>query len=169
MDFERRIEVEFETTVSEFQRVLVWYYWKRLLVEFSLMLVAGIPFCYFIGINLLKNVWAALAFIATLLILFTLDIYKLIFKRAEALKQITEPAKTIFAEQGLETVTKSVHTNRAWESYAKIYETEKDFIFFHKENAFAAIPKRFFSSQSDVEKLRELVNSKLGERAKLQN
>ncbi len=103
MDFERKIEVEFETTVSDFQRILVWYRWKRLFVEFSLMLIIGIPFCYFIGFNLLENGWAAIGFIFTLLILFVLNIYGLVFRRAEALKRITEPAKTIFSEQSLET------------------------------------------------------------------
>ncbi len=169
MNFERKIEVEFKTTVTDFQRILVWYHWKRLFLEFSLMVIVGIPFCYFLGFNLLQNGWAAIAFISTILILSVLKFYGLVFRRAEALKQITQPAKTIFSDQGLETITKSIHTNRAWESYAKIFETDKDFIFFQIENAFAAIPKRFFKNQDDIEVLRELVNRKLGEKAKLQN
>ncbi len=133
------------------------------------MIIIGIPFCYFLGFNLLENNWAAIAFISTILILSIIKIYGLVFRGAEALKQITEPAKTIFTEQGLETITKSIHTDRTWESYAKIYETDKDFIFFQKENAFAGIAKRFFKNQSDIEALREIINSKLGERANLQN
>jgi len=169
MENVKNIKVEFDTNVNDFQRILVWYHWKRLVIEFSLMLVIGIPFCYFLGFNLLNNDWAAFAFLFTLLSLQTLKIYGLIFRRAEALKKIAEPAKTVFSEQGLETKTKSIHSNRAWESYEKIFETDSDFIFFQKENAFAAIPKRFFKNQNQIDELRQLIGEKLGERAKLQN
>lgn len=167
MDNEGKIEVEFETNVNDFQRILVWYHWKRLFIEYSLILIAGVSVGYFLGFNLLSNGWAAFAFISTILILLILNIYGLIFRRAEALKKITEPAKTIFSQDGLETITKSIHTNRVWESYAKIYETDTDFIFFQKENAFAGIPKRFFKNQSQINELRHLVAEKLGERADL--
>ncbi len=169
MENERKIEVEYETNVNDFRRILIWYHWKRLLLEYSLMLVLGIPFCYFLGFKILSDGLVATGFFATFLMLLIINIYGEIYRRAEALSKIFEPAKTLFSENGLETITSSIHTNRAWESYAKIYETDSDFIFFQKENAFAGIPKRFFKNQAEIEELRQIIAAKLGVKAKLQN
>ncbi len=95
------------------------------------------------------------------------DIYRRCFAQANKLKEIAKPSKTIFSEQGIKSKTPTTASKRDWESYANIYETEKDFIFFQQENAFATIPKRFFKSQTEIKALRELVSRKLGERAKL--
>lgn len=172
MDFERKIEVEYESKQSDFQRVLIWYYWKRIALEFVMMITLGIVFCYFLGINVLdikNNGWAILVFIATISILHALNVHRRLFVQAGKLKQIAKPSKTIFSEKGIESITPNSSSKRDWESYAKIYETAKDFIFFSQENVFATIPKRFFKNQGEIEALKELVNRKLGEKAKLQN
>jgi hypothetical protein len=172
MEIERKIEVEFESNEKDFQRVLFWYHWKRMLLEYISMIIIGIPLCYFFGFNVLdikNNGWAASTFVAALLILLALDIYKRCFMQANRLKKIAKPSKTIFSERGIESKTPTTSSSRDWSSYAKIYETAKDFIFFQQENAFATIPKRFFKNQGEIEALRELVGRKLGERAKLQN
>ena len=172
MEFEQKIEVEYESNEKDFQRVLLWYHWKRMSLEFSLMTIIGIVFCYFLGFNVLdikNNAWATLTFFATISILLALDIYRRCFIQANKLKEIAKPSKTTFSEQGIESKTPTASSNRDWESYTKIYETGKDFVFFSQENVFATIPKRFFKNEGEIEALRELVGRKLGERAKLQN
>ena len=141
-------------------------------LEFGLMIIIGIVLCYFLDINILdvkNNGFTTFAFIATISILFALDIYRRCFLQARKLKKIAKPSKSIFTEQGIESKTPTSSSSRDWEGYAKIYETAKDFIFFSQENVFATIPKRFFKNQGEIEALKELVNRKLGERAKLQN
>ncbi len=171
MENSRKIEVEFESTEKDFQRVLLWYHWKRMLLEYLLMIVLGIVFCYLLGFNVLdikNNGSAMFAFVATLSILFVLDLYRRIFFQAKKLKEIMKPAKTIFSEKGVESKTPIASSVRDWENYLKIYETKKDFIFFSQENFFATIPKRFFKNQSEIISLRELIKDKLGVKAKLQ-
>ena len=172
MEFEQKIEVEYESNEKDFQRVLLWYHWKRMFLEFGLMIIIGIVLCFFLNINILdlkNNGFATFAFVATILILFAFDIYRRCFLQAKKLKEIAKPSKSIFTEQGIESKTLTSSSSRDWEGYAKIYETAKDFIFFSQENVFAVIPKRFFKNQAEIEALRELVSRKLGERAKLQN
>ena len=171
MEFARNIEVEFESTEKDFQRVLLWYHWKRMLLEYLLMIVLGIVFCYFLGVNVFdieNNGWTVFAFIATISILLILDLYRRVFSQAKKLKGVMKQAKTVFSEDGVESTTPNASSKRDWGSYAKIYETESDFIFFSQENFFATIPKRFFKHQSEIISLRELIKVKLGEKAKLQ-
>ncbi len=166
------IEVEFESTEKDFQRVLLWYHWKRMFLEYVLMVVIGITLCYFLGFNVLdikNNGWATLAFVGTLTILLFLDIYRRCIFQANKLSEIAKPSKSSFSEKGIESKTPTTSSNREWESYAKVYETKTDFIFFQQENAFATIPKRFFKSETEIEELRELLRRKLGEKAKLIN
>ncbi len=54
MSVDKRIKVDFETDVEDWRRVLIWYSWKRMLIEYVLMIVLGVPFLYFFGINLLR-------------------------------------------------------------------------------------------------------------------
>lgn len=172
MENERKIEVEFESNEKDIQRVLLWYHWKRMFLEYLLMIVVGIPLCYFLGFDVLdikNNGWTTFAFVGTLSVLLMLDIYRRCFYQANKLKEITKPAKSIFTEKGVESKTPVATSNRDWESYLKVFETKTDFIFFSQENFFATIPKRFFKSKEEIEDLRELVKRKLGEKAKLQN
>ncbi len=171
MKVERKIEVEYESNEKDFQRVLLWYHWRRMSLESGLMIIIAIVFCYFLGFNVLdikNNGLAALTFLATISILFALNIYSRCFRQAKKLKEIAKPSKTTFSEQGIESRTPTTSSSRDWESYAKIYETKKEFIFFSQENVFATIPKRFFKNQGEIEALTELMYRKLGERAKLQ-
>ncbi len=172
MENERKIEVEFESNENDFRRVLLWYHWKRMFLEYLLMIVVGIPLCYFLGFNVLdikNNSWATLAFVGTLSVLLMLDIYRRCFFQANKLSEIARPAKTIFTEKGVESTTPIGSSNRNWESYLKVFETQTDFIFFTQENFFATIPKRFFDNPDQIEELRELVRRKLVAKAKLQN
>ncbi len=171
MENERKIEVEFESTEKDFQRVLLWYHWKRMFFAYLLMIIAGIPLCYFLGFNVLdikNNGWATLAFFGTLSILLLLDIYRRCFFPTNKLKERVSPTKIVFSEQEVESKTPSTFSSRNWEGYEKIYETNSDFIFFYQENVFYSIPKRFFNNESQIIELRQLIGEKLGEKAKLQ-
>jgi hypothetical protein len=171
MEKARRIEVEFESTESDFQRVLLRYHWKRMFLEYALMIALGIPVCYFLGIDFLdieNSVWAAFAFFATLTALLILDLYRRVVLQAKKLTKITQPAKTIFSEKGVASETATASSSRDWANYLKIDETGTDFIFFTQENFFATIPKRFFKDQKEIVSLRELIKDKLGDKARLQ-
>lgn len=171
MESVRSIEVEFESTEKDFQRVLLWYLWKRILLQTLLIIVLAVVFSYFLGVNVFdikNNGWATLAFVLTITVLIILDLYRRVFSRAKKLKAIMKPAKTVFSEQGVASTTANASSNRDWANYIKIYETNKDFIFFSRKYFFSTIPKRFFKSQSEIVSLRELIKAKLGEKAKLQ-
>jgi hypothetical protein len=168
MNQDNLIEVNFETNVQDWRRVLVWYRWKRMLIEYVLMVILGVPFLYFFGINLLdlkNNGFAAFSFFFTVITLFIFSIYFGIWRQAEKLKNIAEPAKAIFSDKGLKTISKSSSSEKTWERFSKIFETKEDFIFYLMENVFFTIPKRFFQDEKQISELKQLFRQKLGEKA----
>ena len=170
MSENRLIEVKFETNVEDWRRVLIWYRWKRLVLEYILVIVLGILFLYFFGINLLdlKNEgFAAFSFIFTVTTLLMFKIYFGIWRQAERLKKISEPAKAIFSDKGLKTISESSSSEKTWGRFSNIFETQDDFIFYLMENVFFTIPKRFFQDKNQVIELKQLFREKLGEKAKL--
>jgi hypothetical protein len=164
------IEVNFETNVGDWRRVLFWYRWKRLAVEFIIVLVLGVPVLYFLGINIFdfeNNAFAALWFFATVFGLFILSLYFGIIRQAESLKRIAEPAKALFSDKGLKTMTDTSSSEKNWERFSNIFETREDFIFFLIENFFFTIPKRFITDEKQITELKQLFREKLGDKAKL--
>ncbi len=165
------IEVNFDTNVNDWRRVLFWYRWKRLFIELVLVVVLGIPIFYFLGINLFdfeKNAITAFYFFLTISVLLILNFYFGIWRQAERLKQIAEPATAVFTEKGLKMTSSSSSSEKNWERFGNIFETQEDYIFFPMENIFFTIPKRFIGDENQSE-LKKLFRAKLGERAKLKN
>ena len=171
MNEEIRIEVNFETNVADWRRVLFWYRWKRLAIEFAILIGLSIPVLYFFGINLFD--WenhriSAFSYIFTVLVLILLSLYFGVWRQAENLKKIAEPATAVFSDTGLKTQTASSSSEKNWERFSNIFETQEDFIFFLIENVFFTIPKRFVQKEKQSV-LKNLFRTKLGERARLKN
>ena len=172
MSVDKRIKVDFETNVEDWRRVLIWYSWKRMLIEYVLIIVLGVPFLYFFGINLLdlkNNGFVTFSYFFTLVTLLIFSIYFGIWRKAEKLKKIAEPATAIFSDKGLKTISNSSSSEKTWERFSNIFETKEDFIFYLMENVFFTIPKRFFQDANQTTELRQLFREKLGEKAKLKS
>jgi len=166
------IEVNFETNIGDWRRVLLWYRWKRLTVEFVLVLVIGVPVLYLLGINVFdfeKNAIPAASFFAVVLALFILSLYFGIWRQADRLKKLAEPAKAVFSDKSLKTMTESSSSEKNWERFSNIFETKEDFIFFLLENVFFTIPKRFVQNEYQLTQLKQLFREKLGNKARLKN
>lgn len=172
MSESRIIEVNFETNVSDWRRVLLWYRWKRLTFEFILVAAIGIAVFYLLGINFgdfEKNATIAVTFFVTILILFVLSFYFGIYRQADRLKQLAEPATAVFSDKSLKTMTETSSSEKNWERFSNIFETKEDFIFFLLENVFFTIPKRFVQTEHQLAELKQLFREKLGDKARLKN
>ena len=172
MDSEKKIEVDFQMTTNDNQRILVIVNWKRLVLVFGLLLIVPLIILSIQGISIFKDgvsVNKILTVFIPSLIGMVFIIYMLIFRAAKAMRKSNKPTRVIFSEQSIVTNQELGESKLAWEIYRKIYETDKYFIFFLIGKAFWGIPKRFFKDQDDIEALKELINRKLGDKAKLQN
>jgi hypothetical protein len=72
----------------------------------------------------------------------------------------------IFDESGIKGKTSISSSETNWEAFVKAYETEKDFFFFTSNKLAVFIPKHAFISDEQINQLRELTKTKLGDRAK---
>ena len=166
------IVVNFETNASDWRRVLFWYRWKRLAFEFVFAVALGTLGFYLFGVNLFdfeRNLSFAIPFFATALVLFLLSLYFGVWRQAERLKKIAEPARALFSDKGLKTMTETSTSEKNWERFSNIFETREDFIFFLLENVFFTIPKRFVQNENQLTRLKKLFREKLGDQARLKN
>lgn len=172
MSESRFIEVNFETNVGDWRRVLLWYRWQRLTIEFVLVAAIGVLVFYLLGINLFdfgKNAIPAVLFFLTISVLFVLSIYFGVYRQADRLKRLAEPARAVFSEKGLKTMTETSSSEKNWERFSNIFETKEDFIFILLENVFFTIPKRFVRTEHQLTELKQLFREKLGDKARLKN
>ena len=54
-----------------------------------------------------------------------------------------------------------------WKAYLKVVETREQFLLYPQKNLAIAVPKRFFQSEDDMQRFRELVRRAFGEQARL--
>ena len=153
MENEQKIEVEFESNEKDFQRVLLWYHWKRMSLEFGLIILLGILFCYFLGFNVLdfkNNGWAAFAFFATISISFALDIYRRCFITANKLKEIAKPSKTTFSEQGIESKTPTTSSKEIGKAIQKFTKPHMISSFFRRKMFLQLFQNDFSKTKSKL-------------------
>lgn len=179
MENEQNIEIDVFVNVKDYRRVLFWHS-RNTIYKILFTLFVSLPILYYFagfgdGINLfnLGNVvtilrFGVIAVFVFLLIILASLIYS-IWKQTDQLKNLFEETKFIFSENGIESICKLCSSDRSWESFVKICETELDFIIFQQETMFYPIPKRFFESQMQINEFKELLSQKLGEKAELLN
>ncbi len=92
--------------------------------------------------------------------------YVSIRRQAKKIEASAEPAELIFENDGIKTITPSASSETKWERYHKAFETKNDFIFFPQHNIFFGVPKHYFDD-GEVVRLREILKSGLGDKAKL--
>ena len=174
---EKRIEIEVINTVQDYRRVLLWFRLKKLIIAGVLYLLIVTPMLWltlfgaganpFQGNN--NSVISVIVFFALLPILLIGGIFLDIWKQSKNIEKTLEPAKFMFFDEGLKTSSKSASVEVTWDTFQKIQEIKKDFLFYPQKNIFYTIPKRSFQSDFQMKEFRNLVREKLGEKAKLKS
>ena len=173
----KKIEIEVVNTAKDYRRVLLWFYLKRLLLIGTLYLLVITPMLWLTffgaGANPFEeknsSVILVMVFFATLPILIVLGIFYGIWKQSKNIEKTLEPAKFIFSDEGLETFSESSTTKVTWNTFQRVQELKKDFLFYPQKNIFYTIPKRSFQNDFQIEEFRNLTHEKLGSKAKLKN
>ena len=175
MDDKKQIEVYVDVTAKDYRRVLLWYFWKRILLV-GLVYIFVIPVTlWFVafgaGASPLdsqnKPIFAVFTLLGLLPILLVLGFYFSIWRQAKKVERISEKSKFVFNDKGIETQSNSTSSQMLWERLVKIFETKTDFVFFPQENIFYAIPKHFFTGDEQILALRSLLVEKIGNKARL--
>jgi tetratricopeptide (TPR) repeat protein len=87
--------------------------------------------------------------------------------RYKAFKNKEKSIRFCFEENTYEASTEKVFTRVSWDSLQKVSETRTDFWLYQELNVYHVVPKKFFTSLEDIEKLRIIIKSKLGSKAKI--
>lgn len=173
----KKIEIEVMNTAKDYQRVLLWFYSKRLLLTgiFYLLIVTPTLWLTFFGAGASpfeeknSSVILVMLIFALLPILIVGGMFYGIWKQSKNIEKTLEPAKFVYSDEGLETFSKSSTTKVTWDTFQKVKELKEDFLFYPQKNIFYTIPKRSFQNDSQIEEFRNLVSKKLGGKAKLTN
>ncbi len=169
------IKIDVRANAADYRRVLLWYQWKRQLFTSIVWLIVVLPALYMVSseaglIWLRTSKTAPLELFAILMLLpltMAVNAYFGIWRRAKKIEQISESIKLVFSESGVKSESESTSNYRSWNKFDKVYETKEDFIFFPQDIVFYTVPRRFFSNPSQIEELKDLLKTNLGQRAKL--
>ena len=82
-------------------------------------------------------------------------------------RHMSEPTRILFSPSGVTTESSVLHTDVKWTVYDRILETRDYFLLYTSPKIAGGLPKRCFSSDADLRAFRDLVRSKLGEKADL--
>lgn len=164
----RKFEVEYLATAKDYRRVLLWYRWKRLAVIIAVTFLIGIPILYsaFSGDAINRPPAVVLWFLLVLPILVLASFYWGIWRQAERIEKIFEPARVVFTENGMRSAGESSSAEMDWDDFYRVYETNQDFIFFPEKKIFYTIPKRFFQNANEIIEFKKLLQKKLGSKAR---
>ena len=96
------------------------------------------------------------------------EIERIRIKRQLNSSKLAEGSYTyVFDEQGFSIGGELAQSELKWAAIIKAVETEKDFYFYTSKKFAQIVPKRAFASQSDIDQVRQLTGSALGERARV--
>ncbi len=165
----RKFEVEYLVTAKDYRRVLLWYRWKRLAVIIAVTFLIGLPILYsaFSGDVNSRPPAVVLWFLLVLPVLVLASFYWGIWRQAERIEKIFEPAKVVFTEDGMSSAGEFSSAEMDWDDFYRIYETNQDFIFFPGKKIFYTIPKRFFQNANEISEFKKLLREKINVRARL--
>ena len=158
------ISINGNLTAADFQRAIVWQRRKKLALVFGLVFLIATPIVFFMsGASIL---FTSLV-IAVSITFVGLTAYNGIRIQAQKSAAQSEPFNIVFDEEGVHSISKTTASDVKWTKFYKICETDKDFIFFLQENLFYPIPKCLFENEDEIERVKILLRSHVGDRAKL--
>ncbi len=141
---DKRIEIEVENTARDYRRVLLWFYFKKLLIIGVLYLIIVTPMLWltffgaganpFQGNN--NSVILMILVFALLPIVIIGGIYLNIWKQSKNIEKTLEPAKFIFSDKGLDSTSASSSVKVTWDTFQNIQELKEDFLFYPQKNIF---------------------------------
>jgi hypothetical protein len=85
------------------------------------------------------------------------------------LAEIKESITILFSDAGMQMTAETGSSVSSWARFERIQETETDMLFFPQKAFFFPIPKRFFESEDQIERLRILLRAHVGDKAKLKS
>jgi len=159
------IKIDLELTENDLRRTFFGRNRRVFLLLAAATLVIGIPIFLLVSILWFldtreKSILPLIAGSGP--ILFFLFVYLVIRSQiAMQIRQIVPgmvPTRMRFTSSGVRTRSHIAISKTAWEAYTLIDETKSDFVFYLQTNIFYTIPKRFFSSEDQIQKLRNLIN-----------
>lgn len=170
-----RLEIVVENTAADYRRVFIHLYrvrWMMIGVIYLLLMSLVLWLTLFgAGANPFEEkknsvIWVMLIF-AILPIVIAASIALKIRKQTNIIAKTLEPTVFVFSNDGLATTAKSSSVNVLWNTIQRVRELKEDFLFYPQENIFYVVPKRFFQSELQIQRFRELVLEQLGSKAKL--
>jgi len=82
---------------------------------------------------------------------------------------INEPTTILFTGSGIQATAETGSSVSSWTRFEKVQETETDVLFFPQRGYFFPVPKRFFESEDQIERLKVLLRAHVGDKAKLKS
>ena len=164
---ENEINLTYQLSENELMDVIraqsmrTWSF--RFLAGFIVILYAYIAvqqIVYGATLELMFFTLAPVILVTVILVLFTLS-NPLVRRRIRKEPKYTCEQVWQFSEERIHWQTPYAEANRVWETYPRVEEDSKYFIFFLKSNAFTPIPKRAFASADEIIRFRELLKRKM--------
>jgi hypothetical protein len=138
------------------------------------LIILGIYVNVFLGYCFLKGIsYAVYHTPPIMLVAFSLSLFssfghKLVPAIAfKMLKDFHKNATYTFLYDGFEMTDEKSVSKTTWENLRGVVETKHNFILFISKTDYRVIPKNFFNHYYEVEALRELLKTKLGNKVKL--
>jgi YcxB-like protein len=158
------IHIDLHVEASDFQRVLVWYRWKMLFIVFAVISFLTTPMAFFLT---RKSVPMTVSVVTVTTVFLLFSFYQGIRRQAKNGAAKAETTHVVFDTEGLRSTALTYSNETKWPRFEKIVETDSDFVFFPQKNLFYPIPKRFFETEDQIEKLKVLLRAYVGDKAKL--
>ncbi len=82
-------------------------------------------------------------------------------KLYQTYKLLQQPIRYRFSRDAVSTTTPSSQGSVSWSAYYRLYETKQAFYLYLAASLANVIPKRFFESEEQMQKFRELLRANL--------
>jgi len=178
-----KINLEIQFTVEDYARGLSFIRNRHYIFKYGLIILPIIPIAFYIfdywqnPNSLYQLTWTtALINFAPLLLLvlffmsirfsFNPLVNRAIKKQIASSPILQEPQKITFEDEGIRGETALSETLTKWDAVTEAAETEQDFFFFVATQRALFFPKKAFADDFQIDLLRGLIRTKLGERAK---
>ena len=150
---------------NDFWKTLLWYNLRK-----RWWLVAILTFIELCGLFVLiakgYEPWMIFSLFCPVVIIGAI-VFQIYSASNHALKLTDREIEYSFSITEYEVKTNSSLVQNEWSNLHQVQETEDSFLLFMHPNVMQPIPKRFFSSEEDITKLRDILRFALNNKVKL--
>ncbi|HEY8563735.1 MAG TPA: YcxB family protein [Pyrinomonadaceae bacterium] len=178
-----KINLEIQYTVDDYVRGSAFVLNRQFVFKYGSLIVVAVPLIVFLftylsdpeGFSEPTLTTALIKFSPVLTLclvflvvsVFTNSLLKWNLKRQFNSSPLLRAAQEVsFDDAGIKGETDLSSALTKWEAVVEAAETDKDFFFFISNKKALFVPKRAFADEFQINLLRALVRTKLGERAK---